>query len=291
MSRNASHFSILLTSLIAVLFASCVAPASPQPTPPRAVALPTSAVPSTSVKPSSTTETWSATSPDGKWLAEGVRESQFEPCGYRTRLTVTSAAGDVTWKAWDGLQNCGLGSTDPVPFHWSQDGNHLYFTNQPRPDGCAQFVNGSDLYRVELTTGQVTQLMPEAGLWLALSPDETQLAYMAYGGRGLVVRGLASGVEREAKLPQGAQAGNIVWSPDQTALLFTLDEGGCSQMYSVARIDLQTLKQTILVEADERKFVTIGWFESERATLVDNDGNNWWVDVATGQLTPASETP
>jgi dipeptidyl aminopeptidase/acylaminoacyl peptidase len=288
MSCKTNHYAFLVTLLFVALFASCAAPASSPPTPTPVVARPTLAAPPTSsqpTKPSTTSETWSATSPDGEWLAEGVRESQFEPCEYRTRLTVTSADGAVSWKVWNGVQNCGLGSTDPVPFHWSQDGSYLYFTNVPRPDGCVQFVNGSDLHRVELATGQVTHLMPEAGLWLALSPDETRLAYIAYGGRGLVIRDLASGSEREIKLPEGAQAGHIVWSPDQRALLFTLDRGGCSGAYSIERIEIQTLVQTILIGSDERQFITSSWPEPERATLIDKDGTAWWVDVITGQLT------
>jgi len=252
---------------------------------PTAAATPTLIGPATSSKPSSTIEMWSSSSPDGKWIAEGMREAQREPCQYRTSLTVTSADGAVLWKVWEDVQNCGLGSTNPIPFHWSQDGRSLYFTNEPMPDGCAQFVNGSDLYRVDLMTGRVTQLMPHAGLWLALSPDETQLAYIAYGSRGLVIRDLISEAEREVKLPAGAQAGHMVWSPDQTMLMLTLDEHGCGGAYSVGRVEAQASTLTILLRTDTRRFITRVWPEAGRVLLADSDGNLWWMEAQTGELT------
>ena len=77
----------------------------------------------------------------------------------------------------------GLGYTVPRPFHWSNDGRYLFVTNDPAPDGCALFVNGSDLQRVDLSNGEVTQIVEPVGLWLSLSPDETKLAYLSWEGR------------------------------------------------------------------------------------------------------------
>ena len=121
---------------------------------------------------------------------------------YYTNLTVTDAAGTSRWAVVDAWAPYGLGYTVPRPFHWSNDGNYLYVTNDPAPDGCALFVNGSDLQRVDLSNGEVTQIVEPVGLWLSLSPDETKLAYLSWeGDRPLVVRDLASGAENAIKLP------------------------------------------------------------------------------------------
>jgi hypothetical protein len=109
-----------------------------------------------------------------------------------------------------------LGYTLPTPVRWSADSQTFYYTNRPVVDGCAPFANGSDLQRVDLSDGIATELVPSVGLSLALSPDEGTLAFFGYRGRGLVLRGIASGEEREMGfLPDGnAAAGAIVWSPD-----------------------------------------------------------------------------
>ena len=95
---------------------------------------------------------------------------------YRTQLTVRRADGQVTWPVIDQVSNYGLGYTIPVPLQWSADGERLYVTNRPVPDGCALFVNGSDLWQVDLTSGRLAEVVPPVGSSLALSSDETRLA-------------------------------------------------------------------------------------------------------------------
>lgn len=46
----------------------------------------------------------------------------------------------------------------------------------------------------------MTEVVSDVWFWIALAPDEGKLAYVGYGGRGLVVRDLATGEEREAGL-------------------------------------------------------------------------------------------
>lgn len=237
-------------------------------------------------------QTWSAQSPDGAWLVEGTRQEFLgEACEIHTSLTVKKVDGSNEWKVWDGKQNCGLGSANPQPFYWPTSGGDFYFTNVPMVDGCAQFVNGSDLYRVDLTTGEVTQIVRDVGLSLALSPDETQLAYIAYGQRGLVIRDLVSGLERESALPTNAQAGNLVWSPDASALAFTLDEQTCSGIYSIIRTDAQSFERQTLIENDERGLETVSWLDPDSIALVDKEGRHWWLEVKTGKLSPALGMP
>ncbi|MGH2591882.1 MAG: hypothetical protein ACRDGG_00030 [Anaerolineae bacterium] len=92
-------------------------------------------------KPTATpgSETWSSTSPDGKWTAQGLFEGPFfsgDAATYHTQLKVASADGAVVWTAVDEDRNWGLGYDTPRPFHWSRDGRYLYYTNLPVPDGC-----------------------------------------------------------------------------------------------------------------------------------------------------------
>jgi hypothetical protein len=138
-----------------------------------------------------------------------------------------------------------LGWTWPSVLQWSQDGQALYYTNIPVPDGCALFVNGSDLWRVDLPTGQVTPLAPVLSVSIALSPGAETLAYI--DGRDapeLVLRDLATGAERRVRVAAaGQQAGDIRWSPDGTMLEIKVANEPCSNAttFSTVRVDSRSL--------------------------------------------------
>ena len=270
MLRDSNHLGFLIALLLAAVYASC-GPRPPAPTQPATpvatvtqsptrthlpiktppvILTPTERLP-TPTRKSPNDRTWSAQSPDGHWIAEGaLQEFWGEPCEVHTSLTVKRVAGSQAWEVWSDKQNCGLGGSIPIALQWSSDGQRFYFTNLVLSDGCAEFSNGSDLHQVNLNTGAVKQIAPAIGSALALSPDETQLAYM--GQRGLIVRDLISGVERESALPTGAQAGRLLWSPDGSALVFTLTEQPCSGIDSIILVDVQTRQQQTLIENDKR---------------------------------------
>ncbi len=180
-------------------------------------------------------------SPNGRWVAEMTVATPKTGDRYYTNLTVTDVARTSRWTVVDEWAQYGLGYTLPRPFHWSRDGRYLYVTNEPVPDGCALFVNGPDLQRVDLSNGKVTQIVEPVGLWLSLSPDETTLAYLSWAeGRPLVVRDLANGAENEVKLPASDpnwQAGNIVWSQDGDKLALTIANNPCSGELGPVHLD------------------------------------------------------
>jgi hypothetical protein len=238
--------------------------------------------------------TWSSTSPDGRWVAEGLMEGPFMAGGdeqYRTQLKVTSTDRAQQWIVVDETSHFGLGYTVPSLFHWSRDERYFYFTNLPVPDGCALFVNGSDLHRVDLSDGCMTEIVPSGAWWLSLSPDETTLAYIRWSGEALelILHDLTTGAERQTQFgAQYSQGGSIVWSPDGTALMLTLASSPCDPRnwtQSVVRVDLSTMTQTTLIRDDGRLFATMEWPEAGRVLLRDNDGNSWWMDAVTEQVT------
>ncbi len=236
---------------------------------------------------------WSSPSPDGEWIAQVI--AAFPAVSgmgnYYTQLKVSKADGTLEWVVVDEWLEWGLGYTIPQPLQWSRDGRYLYFTNQPVPDGCAVFVNGADLHRVDLSNGGVRELVPSVGLWLSLSRDETMLAYVGYGDRGLVIRDLVTGAERETKLDPGQsyQAGNIIWSPDGTALILTLALQPCSTDWadstSIIRVETTTLEQTTLIREDKRLFITVEWSVVDKVLLRDRGDDYWLMDATTGQVT------
>lgn len=239
---------------------------------------------------------WSSTSPDGKWTAQvivalPVISDTAVSSSYYTQLKVSKRDGTTEWVIVDEWAEWGLGYTIPQPLHWSRDGQYLYYTNRPIPDGCAVFVNGSDLHRVDLNDGSVMEIVPSVGLWLSLAPDETKLAYLGYGDRGLVRRDLATGTERETKLDPGKdyQAGHIIWSPDGTTIMLVLAIRPCSTDWadstSIMRVDVATLERVMLIEEDKRLLVPVEWATTDKVLLKDKGGDYWLMDATTGQVT------
>jgi hypothetical protein len=246
-------------------------------------------------------ERWSSTSPDGKWIALGMMEGPFlagDEEKYHYQLKVVSADRAIERTMVDEIAHWGLGYITPRPFHWSKDGRYLYFTNEPVPDGCAVFVNGSDLQRVDLNTGRVQEMLPPGAWWLSLSADEKQVAYIYWNGEALeiVLRDLATGAERRAKLEadrDDSQAGNIVWSPNGKTFVLAVATHPCDPdnwVNSIVRVERATLAQKVLIHEDRRLFSIEEWPQAAKVLLRDKDGGSWWIDATTGQVTMAKET-
>jgi hypothetical protein len=207
------------------------------------------------------------------------------------QVTISQTQGEKEWTIIDQWSANGLGSGGYEPFLWAENGEYVYITYEPTVDGCGLFVNGSNLLKVNLNTGETVEIVSHIGLWLSLSPDETLLAYMGYGERGLVIRELATGNEQQVGITAGEDhtAGYIIWSQDGEAVILTLGFWPCSENWvvstSIIRIETATLEQRILINEDERLFVTLEWPTPDKVLLKDGSGNLWWMDPETGKVT------
>lgn len=245
---------------------------------------------------------WASTSPDGKWIATSLvafpKDSSSVQQAY-IRLMIFSADGKTYWKIFDKWEELGLGFPIPAPLKWSQDGKHFYFTHRVIPDGCSAFSLLTDLQEVNLADGTVTELLPSSAITLALAPDQSQVAYVGQGDRGLILKDLVTGEERETEIDPGKEfdAGNILWSPNGKSLTLTLAINPCTGEYGVSKtvwaesttilwVDSETLQQEVLVEEDPRWFITWEWIEPGKITITDGQENSvWHLDVNTGEIT------
>jgi len=245
---------------------------------------------------------WASTSLDGMWTAVGLVAFPKENVGGQlayVRLMIFRADGKAYWTIIDKWEEIGLGFPMPEPLKWSWDGRYFYFTHRVVPDGCSVFVNLTDLQRVNLEDGSVNELLPQSALALALAPDESQVAYIGYGDRGLILKDLFTGEERETKIDPGKEfnVGNILWSPDGTSLTLTLAINPCTGAYGLSKtvwaesttilwVDVKTLQQKVLVKENPRLFITLEWNESEKIIITDGEENALWrLDVNTGEIT------
>ncbi|MCA9931904.1 MAG: PD40 domain-containing protein [Anaerolineales bacterium] len=236
-------------------------------------------------------------SPDGRWQATAA---QSEPVlvgdleKFYTTLTVSNDS--TTWTPVAEWRGYGLGYLFPAVVQWSADGRYLYYTNNSSPDGCALFVNGTDLYRLDVTDGTTTELLPFGSTaFLSISPDETQVAYTSYIGSRVTlhVRTFADSSEERIALTASnefAQSGAIVWSPDGNQLLLTLAFEACNPdwSHSIVRVDLNNQTADVLIDKDKTLPSSAAWETANTATVIDGDGQTWLLNVNTGEITPES---
>jgi len=243
-------------------------------------------------------EEWASTSPNGTWIATGLvalpKENTSGKLAY-VRLMIFSTDGKTHWKIIDEWEELGLGFPKPVALKWSQDGKHFYFTHRVSPDGCSAFPFLTDLQQVNLQNGIVENLLPDPVLALALSPDDSLVAYFS---SGLILRDLINGEKREIKIDPGTvfDAGNLLWSPDSKSLALTLAINPCTGVYGISKtvwaesttilwVDAKTLQQKVLVKEDPRLFVTTEWNEPDTITVIDGKENSlWYLNVNTGEV-------
>ncbi len=234
-------------------------------------------------------------SPDGEWRAESVVAFPDDRDEYYQRLTVTRTDGRAAWTPVETWSHMGLGYTVAVPFHWSSSGEALYFTNAPVPDGCALFVNGSDLQRLDLTTGEVSEILPMNGLALALSPAEDRVAVVLYGPPTLAVHDLKARTSPPPTLPlaetgESTQAGSLVWSPDGTQIALALAHDPCVDGWagatSVLVVDVATQAVTTLVDQDDRLLRPIEWPAMDTIILEGEGGARSILNPNTGEISP-----
>lgn len=266
------------------LLSGCVPISAPTPTaiPPNETATP---VAETAPVPDALETRATSMSPDGEWRAESAVAFPDDRDEYYQRLTVTRTDGQTAWTPVETWSHMGLGYTVAVPFHWSSSGEALYFTNGPVPDGCALFVNGFGLQRLDLLTGEVNEVLPGHGLTLAISPAEDRVAEIVYGPPTLVIHDLATDAARSLPLPAASaaiQAGSLVWSPDgaQIALALAHDPcvGGWAGATSVLVVDAATQVVTTLVDQDDRLLRPVEWSTMDTLILEGEDGERSTLD-------------
>jgi len=244
-------------------------------------------------------------SSDGQWQAlatisapQPVAEEEIAqfPTGqkYHVMLVISRVDGRQSWTAVDEWRSWGLGYTFPDVLKWPASGQNLYFTNVPVPDGCARFVNGGDLWRLDLSTGEISELLPFVGLVLALSPDDSQLAYFGSYGKGMTLTDLATGNERAIELPSFGDAwdlGGLLWSPDGRYLLTTqlislMNPCDEETETAVSVVAIDTLQVTTLVEPGQGDFSPVEWLTDDTVRLAGQNGLFWKLNIQSGELAP-----
>ena len=236
-------------------------------------------------------------SPDARWIATTSRV--YVNGEERSLLKVSNDDGKVEWEVENKpfVEEPPIGFWFPVPFHWSKDGNYLYFAHRASGDGCfgGNKHLGKDLQRLNLATGEVNDIS-SGGTYMAISPDEKYLAAVSYAREGIKIQNLENGdlkvldlVIHQEDVGFELDQRYITWSPDSQSLVFVIMAGVCdgtveSYFNWIVRVDIQSLSQRFLTDKDEQGLVPISWIEQDKILVRDKDGNLWWINPNTGAI-------
>lgn len=192
-----------------------------------------------------------------------------------------------------------MGYSIPWTLAWSENEDFLYYTHRfGGGDGCFSDDDffGTDLFRFDLENEETVQLAPKLGYWLALSPNQTSIAYLT-NTNTLKIRNIETGEEVEISIeeknkysePTLTYLSNLIWSPNGKELLLTLEINVCAMeedgKNSIIKIDAETLSQKVLVFEDYTRPKTLEWNNDGMVLVRDENRVYWWLNLLTGQMT------
>ena len=172
---------------------------------------------------------------------------------------------------------------------WSPDGRYLYYTNLGSIDGCFYYSNGTDLYRLDLSDGTTVKvLLPNKTLNLALSPDESAVAYTRANELS-ILKTDSIGDEQRVVFSEDSnvQAGEKFWWEDGKTVVFPVVYDLClpDEAQGIVRVDTEDMVATTIVERNSDFFFR-DWPNRTQSEirLLDREGKTWWLEIYSGEL-------
>ncbi|QRN83337.1 hypothetical protein JR338_00855 [Chloroflexota bacterium] len=223
-------------------------------------------------------------SPDGSKIAQGAVLS-FDASGSHVQLKVVNVDGSGEQILVDLTLDRPL---RPTPIKWSADGETLYYMNVM--EGIEGY-GGQDLFKVYLDTSMREQTFPETSplVSTSVSPNETYAARAVPGDpTGIMIRDLVNLTNQTVTLPDKyKQVWQMVWAPDESALLVTVGLGMFMEgdTYSVIKIDMTTLELSYLVTDDVNLLRAVAWQVPETIWFQDTDSTLWMMNAGDLTLT------
>jgi len=179
-----------------------------------------------------------------------------------------------------------VGSSDVIhPYvtleHWSDDGKYLYFILYPPVSGV--WYHGGSLYRMELETGKIFQIGNSHWIEPSITPDSKYVAYIHERTTPLKVtfQDLEFLQENSIEIPElsGYDGGSIIWSPDNSKILFTSIKNNDFALVLVNR-----LKKSYSIITDEYTYVFGKEWISNDEVIFQSNSLNFLLNTETGEF-------
>jgi hypothetical protein len=230
-------------------------------------------------------------SPDGNWTAYFF--SRDQTIDYK--LSVANFDDTILWNI--NQKNYLSSEAWFTPYRWSQDSRYLYFNIYASIDGYAPFYQGMGLQRLDVQSGQVSEILSSGYLealdtstiynWnlvqFSLSPSDDKLAYINRMDNGveLIIRDLATNNKSSVFFDKYIAAGNILWSPKQDYLLFTTDPNG---FFELVKLDSLTTKSIPI--NNNQGLDPLEWLNIHTILVKEYGGGYFYLDIMSGELSP-----
>lgn len=243
-----------------------------------------------------------STSPDGAWTATITRTIRGK--NYNLHFAVKNSQNNQNWIVenldFTEPENPLVGYKYPYVFKWSEDGNYLYYSHlSTGGDGCFGYFQpgGFGLNRFDLSNGNVVEIRSDRATWMALSPDEKRLAYIADWGANVSILNMENGQEQSYPLPPVknelgmiTDTSDLYWAPDGKSLVYAHYIGVCDLLIPVSYIIQlfpDTNQQKILVSHNEEGYHPIEWNIQDKILLQNFEDEKVWLNLITEEITPA----
>jgi hypothetical protein len=189
------------------------------------------------------------------------------------------------------------------PVKWSRNSQFLYFA--PVPSGAeapAGISLLSALAMIDMRSGKWELLLPDSDRYydFTFSPDDDYIAYTQSSGElpgnPIVTLGIFRiknrKVEQQFTL-DGVYAGNIVWSPFKSRLVFQIQDPSTGS--SVVFYDMNTNVLKYVLRDEQSDLILSVWDENNSVSLEKKDWathltSYWLLNPYTGELFSASIT-
>lgn len=241
-------------------------------------------------------------SPDGKWIAApcGLGKSShlkivnkhetniWEPsfqeiAGISPCMGYQNSYGDT--RCFDGILQV---------LDWDKDSRYVFVEVNFLIDRAFDYSFG--LYRLDVKTHRISPWLRVGDYTyrFAFSPDNQDLAYISSADvYTLYVNAVETGQVNSYKIPNPASdVAYLAWSPDNQKVAFSiLHEGWLDNTggFSMALLDLEKEKVTVLIPEDKRLFYPTDWSSETVIKLSNRTGlPDYQYDLQTDEL---SEIP
>ncbi len=228
-------------------------------------------------------------SPHGQW-AEAI-------CGYDSIIIIRT---DKT-KEWSLSSDSLIGPSSEHfirIFHWSNDGAYAYVYANPHTDGYWEpFHQASDLFRLNLETGQIGPVLSGNYYSFSFSPNDRRLAYIVTDQSPVIlnIRDLQTGINQsypfDSKYNTG---GSFLWARDSQNLIFSVTQYDESEhdyvSTSIILWDKDKPETTLLIKDHKEVLVPIEWIDETRILLqvIYENETRYELDLKSGELKPMS---
>ncbi|MFN8385077.1 MAG: hypothetical protein U0X92_01480 [Anaerolineales bacterium] len=187
------------------------------------------------------------------------------------------------------------------PANWSADGNFLYIGVSPQVYSEYLYERTAALFRLNLHSGEINEVLEPDEVQktfydYSVSPNEKRIAYINLSKNPLQVKIKDFDTDQFQSPPldpKFSTAGSIVWSKDNSNIIFMAVVFNEEISYATTTIfewDNQEKRLKEIGQLTDRLFFIVKWNEDDkRITLRDYFKEEFFeLDIISGQLTPVS---